>query len=109
MLSSWEPPIGIEPMTYALRVARSRAAYALAAPIARVMAPVALAALGLSGEPVHEPVHVREPASLHPATVCKRCPRHGSAPRKRTGCRVRRLTCMRYAHSPVNQRPDLPK
>jgi hypothetical protein len=23
MLSSWEPPIGIEPMTYALRVRRS--------------------------------------------------------------------------------------
>jgi hypothetical protein len=57
MLSSWEPPIGIEPMTYALRAARAAAAHALAAPIARAIAWVALAALGLSGDPVHEPVH----------------------------------------------------
>ena len=48
-----EPPIGIEPMTYALRGARQRAPHALAAPIARVMARMALAALGLSGDPVH--------------------------------------------------------
>src|SRR5690348_10776479 len=56
-----EPPIGIEPMTYALRGTRSRAAHALAAPIARGMARIALSALGLSGDPVHEPVHVRRP------------------------------------------------
>jgi hypothetical protein len=49
-----EPPIGIEPMTYALRGARDLPAYALAAPIART---IALAMLGLSGDPVHEPVH----------------------------------------------------
>jgi hypothetical protein len=48
-------------MTYALRGARSLAADALAAPIARVMARVALAALGLSGDPVHEPVHAQGP------------------------------------------------
>ena len=48
-----EPPIGIEPMTYALREARSLSAHALAAAIARVIAPAALMALGLSGDPVH--------------------------------------------------------
>jgi hypothetical protein len=52
-----EPPIGIEPMTYALRGACSPAADALAAPIARVIALTALVAQGLSGDPVHEPVH----------------------------------------------------
>ena len=54
-----EPPIGIEPMTNALRGARQRAPHALAAPIARVMARMALAALGLSGDPVHDPIHAR--------------------------------------------------
>ena len=58
-----EPPIGIEPMTYALREARAPAAHALAAPIAQEIALMALTALGLSGDPVHEPVHVRGPAS----------------------------------------------
>ena len=66
MLISWafvvEPPIGIEPMTYALRGARAVAAHALAAPIARATARMALAALELSGGPVHEPVHARDPA-----------------------------------------------
>jgi hypothetical protein len=60
MLSSWEPPIGIEPMTYALRGTRDLAAYAPAAPIARAIAQMALAALGLSGNPVHKPVHEQE-------------------------------------------------
>jgi hypothetical protein len=59
------PPIGIEPMTYALRGARSLSTHALAAPIARVIARMALTALGLSGDPVHEPVHVQDPASPH--------------------------------------------
>ena len=59
MLSSWEPPIGIEPMTYALRGACARPACALAAPIAPVIALTALAALGLPDDPVHEPVHAR--------------------------------------------------
>ena len=63
-----EPPIGIEPMTYALRGVRAAAAHALAAPIARAIAQMALAALGLSGNPVHEPVHARDPAS--PASCC---------------------------------------
>ena len=48
-----EPPIGIEPMTYALRGARSRAVHPLAAPIARIIALTALAALGLSKDPFH--------------------------------------------------------
>jgi hypothetical protein len=67
ILSSWEPPIGIEPMTYALRGARSPASHALAAPISRGIALIALAALELSGEPVHEPVHA---SRLHPRVVC---------------------------------------
>src|SRR6266581_970579 len=45
--SSVEPPIGIEPMTYALRGACSPAAHALAALIAPAIALTALAALGL--------------------------------------------------------------
>ena len=56
-----EPPIGIEPMTYALREACYLAAHAVAAQIAPVIALMAPAALGLSGDPVHEPVHERSP------------------------------------------------
>jgi hypothetical protein len=44
-------------MTYALREARAPAVHALAAPIARVMARMALAALRLAGDPVHDSVH----------------------------------------------------
>jgi hypothetical protein len=58
---TWEPPIGIEPMTYALRGACGLAAHALAAPMAPVIALMTLAALGLSRDPVHEPVHARRP------------------------------------------------
>ena len=61
------------PASDALRVARAAAAHTLAAPIARAIARMALAALGLSGEPVHESVHARDPVSPHPATVRKRC------------------------------------
>ena len=56
-----EPPIGIEPMTYALREARSRAVHPLAAPIAQIIAPTTLATLGLSKDPFHEPFHDRGP------------------------------------------------
>jgi hypothetical protein len=38
-------------------------------PIARAIAQMALAALGLSGDPVHEPVHARDPAS-HILLLC---------------------------------------
>jgi hypothetical protein len=47
-----EPPIGIEPMTYALREVCSLASDALAALMARGIALTASAALGLSGDPV---------------------------------------------------------
>ena len=46
-------------MTCALRGARAPAAHALAAPIARKIALTALAALGLSKDPFHEPFHAR--------------------------------------------------
>jgi len=54
-----EPPIGIEPMTYALREACSLALHALAAPITRKIALTALAALGLPTDPFHDPFHAR--------------------------------------------------
>ena len=50
-------------MTYALREARSLAAHAPAAPIAQEIALMAPVALGLCGNPVHEPVHAWGPAS----------------------------------------------
>ena len=43
--------------TNALRGARALSAHALAAPIARAIAPAALMALGVSGDSVHELVH----------------------------------------------------
>jgi hypothetical protein len=48
-------------MTYALRETRSLAVDALAALIARKIALTALAALGLSGDPFHEPFHAPRP------------------------------------------------
>ncbi len=48
-------------MTYALRVACDLAAHALAAQIAPNIALTALAALGLCGEPFHDPFHARTP------------------------------------------------
>jgi hypothetical protein len=53
------PPIGIELMTYALPETRSLAVDALAALIAQEIALMALTALGLSGDPFHEPFHDR--------------------------------------------------
>src|SRR5580700_3509177 len=52
------PALGGRP-TYALREACDPAPNALAAPIARVIALTALAALGVSGDPVHESVHAK--------------------------------------------------
>jgi len=46
-------------MTCALREARSQVTYALAAPIARIIALTAPKTLGLSGTPFHEPFHGR--------------------------------------------------
>jgi len=50
-----EPPIEIEPMTYAVRETRSLPAHALAALIAQKIA-LTLAALGLSKGPVPRPL-----------------------------------------------------
>jgi len=104
-----EPPIGIEPMTYALRETRSLPAHALAAPTAQEIALVALAALGLSGEPVHEPVHARSPASPAILLLCvsvaaTKCI---GAPQA-DGAAADALSLCHYAHSPVSRRPDLP-
>ena len=52
-------------MTYALRVARDVAASALPARIARIITMTALAALGLSREPFHEPFHAQGLVLLH--------------------------------------------
>jgi len=35
----------------------------------RIIALAALTTLGLSGAPLHEPVHARGPTSAHPVTV----------------------------------------
>jgi hypothetical protein len=56
-------------MTYALREARDLAASALPAQIARLIAPTALAALGLSGDPFHEPFHARCAGARQPSTA----------------------------------------
>jgi hypothetical protein len=57
-------------MTYALRETWSLAVVALAAPIARVIALMALAALGLSGDPFHDPFHAR---GLRVTPSCSLC------------------------------------
>ena len=51
------PPIGIEPMTYALREACSPASIARPAPMTRRIAPVALIALEFRGLLFHDPFH----------------------------------------------------
>ena len=61
-----EPPIGIEPMTYALRGGCSPATHPQAAPMAPIIALTALATLGLSKDPFHEPFHARGLASPGP-------------------------------------------
>lgn len=53
----WEPVSGIEPLTCRLQEARPRAPYALAATMARLIALIALAALGFSDATFHEPFH----------------------------------------------------
>jgi hypothetical protein len=61
--SSVEPPIGIEPMTYALRGTCDLTAHAPAALIAPIIALMALTSLGIFGGSVHEPVHAEGSAS----------------------------------------------
>ena len=96
-----EPPIGSTPMTYALRETRSLPAHALAAPIARVMARMALAALGLSGDPVH----ARGRTSPHPATVRNVADDMDPRPQADT-VPGRRLTCTPPRTLSVSRRPD---
>jgi hypothetical protein len=59
-LLTWEPVSGIEPLTCRLQEVRPRAACALAALRAYVIARTALAALGVSRAPFHEPFHADE-------------------------------------------------
>ena len=56
-LMTWEPVGGFEPPTCRLQEIRPRTPSALAAPMARVIAPTALAALGLSSAAFHETFH----------------------------------------------------
>ena len=67
ILTSWdfvvEPPIGIEPMTYALREARHTAPRELSAQTAARARPECSQRPGCAGLPVHGPVHgVAQPA-----------------------------------------------
>jgi hypothetical protein len=57
-------------MTYALRVTRSHALDALAAPIARKIALIALTALVLPENPFHDPFHAD---CLHVTPPCSLC------------------------------------
>jgi hypothetical protein len=54
----------------ALRETRSLAVHALAALIARKIALTALAALGLSKDPFHEPFHAPRPYVRPPCSLC---------------------------------------
>ena len=55
--NAWEPVSGIEPLTCRLQEGRPRAPSTLAAPMAQVIALMALVALGISGRTFHEPFH----------------------------------------------------
>ena len=78
-----EPPIGIEPMIYALREARAHAAQALPAQIARRMALTAPFAVAFPGHPFHEPFHAKaftcHFASRSPLSAPGRCSPDGAA------------------------------
>ena len=67
---TWEPVSGFEPLACRLQEVRPRTPSALAAPMTRIIALTALAALGLFNAPVHEPVHVR--AGPSPMIVTQR-------------------------------------
>jgi hypothetical protein len=57
---TWEPVSGIEPLTCRLQEVRPPAPSALAALMARVIALMTPAALGLSGRTFHAPFHAEE-------------------------------------------------
>ena len=67
---NWEPVSGLEPLAYRLQEVRPCATRALPARMTRIIALMALAALGLSGAPSHEPSHARGPHVPPSATVC---------------------------------------
>ena len=77
-------------MTYALREACSLTAHALAALIAQQIALTALAALGLSKDPFHEPFHDRGLTSGRPVHCAYR---HR---RRRLGGLIRERTQVAY-------------
>ena len=56
-LLTWEPVSGFEPLACRLQEVRPGTPRALAAQMTRIIALMALTTLGLSGAPVHEPVH----------------------------------------------------
>ena len=68
------------------------AAHALPAPMARAMARMALAALGLSGNPVHESVHARDTQCRILLLCVNVADAHGSALASGQGARDCRLT-----------------
>jgi hypothetical protein len=53
--------ISVDDITCRSQEVRPRSRCTLAAPMARIIALMALDALGLSGAPVHEPVHAEAP------------------------------------------------
>ena len=64
-----EPVSGFEPLVCRLQEVRPRAPHAIAAPMVRVIALTALAALGSSGAPFHEPFHAHGHYFRPPVTV----------------------------------------
>src|SRR5215831_5923845 len=89
-----EPPIGIEPMTYALRGTRSPAAHPLAAPMPRAIAQMALAALEFRGNSFHEPFHALSLASRRPCSRCVTSPRHSHQDSQSTTLSMRAQSCL---------------
>ena len=77
---SWEPVSGFEPLACRLQEVRPRAPNALAAQITRIIALMALTALGLPGEPFHEPFHDPPQRPLRSVTMRRaRAPLPGAA------------------------------
>ena len=73
-LLTWEPVSGFEPLACRLQELRPRAPCTLAAQMARAIALIARAALGLTEAPVHEPVHDRHSERLMSTTERHRAP-----------------------------------
>ena len=67
--SDLEPVSGFEPLTCRLQEVRPHAPSVLTAQIARIIALMALAVLGLSGESFHEPFHASNSNAL-PLCYC---------------------------------------